>query len=441
MTSVRLIAVLAFFLALALSGVQPVRAESPSPSDHAAEAARLEERLARELAELEELKKTYAGLREREADLLEKLGLDHEDLSRLENIFREEAAESLSLLENSLIAPRNPSSLEPLRAWPQKNLFPGLTEIEFLADLLFQEMEVSGRIELFTGTFIDRDGIESSGQILRAGGLSAFYQNGDDFGFLHPLDGGRSYLAMPARPTRRQSRDIAAFMAGSGAALPLDLSSGAVFAHLDAGVSWRERLAAGGVLVWPIIGTALAALILILERLFVLGRLKGNSDAVFSRVKELASTGDWPACRDLCRDRRTPACRVILAGLEQNGRSFEMIDHAVQEAILGQLPKLERFLPTLGVLAAIAPLLGLLGTVTGMIETFRIITIFGSGDPRLMAGGISEALITTQLGLAVAMPIIVIHHFLERRVDAIADDMEEKGLALMGTLNGGAKVA
>ena len=77
--------------------------------------------------------------------------------------------------------------------------------------------------------------------------------------------------------------------------------------------------------------------------------------------------------------------------------------------------------------AAIAPLLGLLGTVTGMIDTFHVITVYGTGDPRMMSGGISEALVTTQLGLAVAVPIMILHHFLERRVDKILSDMEEKG--------------
>ncbi|MFP4225112.1 MAG: MotA/TolQ/ExbB proton channel family protein, partial [Desulfobacterales bacterium] len=95
--------------------------------------------------------------------------------------------------------------------------------------------------------------------------------------------------------------------------------------------------------------------------------------------------------------------------------------------VLRQVPRLERFIATLSILAAVAPLLGLLGTVTGMINTFQVITLFGTGDPKLMSGGISEALVTTQLGLAVAIPIMLLHHFLERRVDKILGDIEEKG--------------
>ena len=94
------------------------------------------------------------------------------------------------------------------------------------------------------------------------------------------------------------------------------------------------------------------------------------------------------------------------------------------------MPRLERFLAILAIFGAIAPLLGLLGTVTGMIDTFRVITLYGTGDPRMMSGGISEALITTELGLAVAIPIMLFHTFLSRRVDHLVGDMEEKAVAL-----------
>ena len=111
-----------------------------------------------------------------------------------------------------------------------------------------------------------------------------------------------------------------------------------------------------------------------------------------------------------------------------------MIESALSEAMLREAPRLERFLGALKVCAAVAPLLGLLGTVTGMINTFQVITTHGTGDPRLMAGGISEAMVTTQVGLAVAIPVMIVAAFLGRRVRNLSQDMEEKGLALMGTL-------
>jgi len=115
------------------------------------------------------------------------------------------------------------------------------------------------------------------------------------------------------------------------------------------------------------------------------------------------------------------------------GRDMEREDmeNVLQEAILSEIPGLERFLSTLGMLGAIAPLLGLLGTVTGMINTFHVITYYGTGDPRMMSAGISEALVTTMLGLTAAIPIMLFHSLLSRRVENIIAQMEEKAVTLV----------
>jgi biopolymer transport protein ExbB len=115
--------------------------------------------------------------------------------------------------------------------------------------------------------------------------------------------------------------------------------------------------------------------------------------------------------------------------------SREEMENALQEAILREIPPMERFLSTLGMLAAIAPLLGLLGTVTGMINTFHVITSHGTGDPRIMSGGISEALVTTMLGLAVAIPMLMAHTWLGRAVDKTIGEMEEKAVALVNMVH------
>jgi len=152
-------------------------------------------------------------------------------------------------------------------------------------------------------------------------------------------------------------------------------------------------------------------------------------------VTELVEKGDYKgAVKSTEAQSGRPTGNVLKAGLEQQGQPRDIIESSLAEAILKETPRLERFLPALKVLAAIAPLLGLLGTVTGMINTFHVITVHGTGDPRLMAGGISEALITTQLGLAVAIPILVITALLGRKANRIASDMEEKAMALIAAL-------
>ena len=111
------------------------------------------------------------------------------------------------------------------------------------------------------------------------------------------------------------------------------------------------------------------------------------------------------------------------------------MEDAIAESILHELPNVERFLPSIGILAGVAPLLGLLGTVTGMISTFDTITIFGSGQPRLMAGGISEALLTTAAGLVIAIPVLLIHSFLSSRADRLIADTERFSATLLNILS------
>lgn len=111
------------------------------------------------------------------------------------------------------------------------------------------------------------------------------------------------------------------------------------------------------------------------------------------------------------------------------------MDCTLEEQIIREQGRLERFISAVGVLASISPLLGLLGTVTGMIDTFQAITLYGTGDPRMMSTGISEALITTQAGLAIALPLLLAHHFLKRRVAALVANMEEAGQGMIAVLS------
>ena len=173
------------------------------------------------------------------------------------------------------------------------------------------------------------------------------------------------------------------------------------------------------------------ALIIALERMIFLRRVHANTDSVMGKVNELALEGKWQECDKIAKDKKgRPAYNVLKTGLCARAEERETLESVLQEAILKELPRLERFLPTLNIMGAIAPLLGLLGTVTGMISTFHVITLYGTGDPRMMSGGISEALVTTMLGLSVAIPIMLMHTFLSRRVDHIIGDMEEKAVAL-----------
>jgi biopolymer transport protein ExbB len=210
-----------------------------------------------------------------------------------------------------------------------------------------------------------------------------------------------------------------------------DFSRGAALKQLTHRSSLKDKIKKGGIIVWPILGIGLLALGIALERTLFLNRVHANTDRLMGRVNQLAGRGDWAGCDDILKpEKGKPVYNVLRAGLSAVNEKRETLESVLQEAILKELPRLERFLPALNIMGAVAPLLGLLGTVTGMIGTFQSITLYGTGDPRMMSGGISEALITTMLGLAVAIPIMLVHTFLRRRLEHIVGDMEEKAVAL-----------
>jgi biopolymer transport protein ExbB len=316
-----------------------------------------------------------------------------------------------------------------------KERFPGMQGIRDLVSVLETEMRASGEIRRYEGDFIGPEGRERNGTIVRAGAITAAYLLPEEGAGYLTLGKNRELTAVSGEPSWFVRRSLASYVRGESSHMPLDLSGGSVFKRLSEGRDFTDWVRAGGLLVWPIFLVGAVALILALERFVFLLRIRSNSDRIMSRITEMVGQGQWQECREFCaRNRRFPTCRVLGQVLEHLGATREAMENAIQEAILRQVPRLERFIPTLSILGAIAPLLGLLGTVTGMINTFQVITLFGTGDPKLMSGGISEALVTTQLGLAVAIPIMLLHHVLERRVDKILSDIEEKGNAFTLTL-------
>jgi len=154
----------------------------------------------------------------------------------------------------------------------------------------------------------------------------------------------------------------------------------------------------------------------------------------FERIFTLTTTAGAVRrqARDPDRPRKgNPLGRVLMVYEENRDADVETLELKLDDAILKEIPKLERGLNTVKVLAGVAPLLGLLGTVTGMIITFQAITLFGTGDPKLMAGGISQALVTTVLGLVAAIPLLLLHSFAAGRARTVQQILEEQSAGLI----------
>jgi len=398
-----------------------------------AEIASLEQSVAHEETNLLEVKGRFDGLLQREREVQTGFRQHWQDADRFLETYLATRKDVDTLLKSSLIQAESSSPLQMVNDADNPANSPTFADVRQLVEALFGELQSSGKIEIREGAFIGPDGTQVVGAILQLGDFNAYYRTTGGAGFLMRDKTADRLVAIPASSgwfDRNETR-IKHYFDGKADVLPVDLSKGEVFSQFESSQNLLEWLNAGGFLVWPILLVGAVAFLLILERMIFLARTRVSSEKLIRRIRQLAGEGSWQKCREYCAGHtQASVCRVLQAGLGHPGADREILESALQEALMKELPRLERFLSTISVLAAIAPLLGLLGTVSGMINTFHAITIHGTGDPRMLSGGISEALVTTQLGLMVAVPVLILHHFLERRVDALIGDMEEKSTAL-----------
>ena len=151
-------------------------------------------------------------------------------------------------------------------------------------------------------------------------------------------------------------------------------------------------------------------------------------------ILKAINDGDSAKALELAKAVEGPAREMLVDAVEHSDESKELVEEVMYERMLEVQPKLERLLPFIAVTAATAPLMGLLGTVTGMINTFKLITIFGTGDAKQLSSGISEALVTTEFGLIVAIPSLIMHALLNRRAQGVMANMERMAVAFVNGL-------
>ena len=367
--------------------------------------------------------------------------------SKMEMNFREisgnvrMAARDLeTLLRRAAARPGDADPLARIAPLLEEGYFPDIDDIAALAAVGLEEIAESGQVRIESRPYVGRDGLEVEGPVLSLGPFTSMYRTPKETGFLQVDPDSRRRVALSSLPSRGMRRDISAYMDGNRDAVPLDMSRGAALQQIEHSFSLGDQLRAGGLIVWPILLLALASIVIVIERFVFLRRVHGNTDRLMGTVTDLASRGDWDACDRIVREHENkgwPVVRVLRAGLGSRTESRGTVESVLQESILREMPNLERYLSALAIIGAVAPLLGLLGTVTGMITTFRTITLFGTGDPKLMSGGISEALVTTELGLIVAIPVMLLHTYLSRRADHIVCDLEEKAVTLTNIIEKG----
>lgn len=197
-----------------------------------------------------------------------------------------------------------------------------------------------------------------------------------------------------------------------------------------------ELMKAGGVLMLPIVLCSVIALAIVMERFWMLRRSRVVPDGLVHQSLEWVHAGQLDERRLADLRDGSPLGRVLAVGLVNRRSSREVMKESIEERGRQVAHELERFLNTLGTIAAITPLLGLLGTVVGMIEVFSVITRVGVGTPGELAGGISQALITTAAGISVAIPSLIFHRYFRGRVDELVLEMEQQAIMLVEVIKG-----
>jgi biopolymer transport protein ExbB len=195
-----------------------------------------------------------------------------------------------------------------------------------------------------------------------------------------------------------------------------------------------ELVKAGGYVMWPIILCSIAAAAIIVERLWTLQPKRVVPKELTNKVLQWIESHQLNDKMIQALEQNSPLGKVIAVGLANRNRPRDILVERVVDTGRHVVHELERFLGMLGTIASISPLLGLLGTVTGIIRAFNDMSLHGSGDPRILSGGIAEALITTAAGLLVAIPALVGYRYLRGRVEGLVVDMEKEAMKLVDVL-------
>ncbi len=386
--------------------------------------------------DLQKLVKDFEKLLAVEKQHIKDLENEQQEIDDIEGTVRAVVKDAISKARDNPITVEHPERIEILDQIKSSKRFPGMDWIKTLVDFYFQEMEESAKIIKRTGEFVGPDGKLTTGEIVRIGRFTTYYRLTDgSVGFLTPEADGRRLVAVTGDAPSHMLKSINEYFEGQTEVAPVDLSNGAFFVQLSKTDTLVDQFNAGGIFMWPILIVGALGILLGIERFIVLSTKSKASDKVMDHIKSMANQGNWQEAKNFCSSKsRIPTCQMLEGAIENVGHTQEVLENSLQEAILRQVPKLERFLPTIALFAVISPLLGLLGTVTGMITTFKVLMEVGTSNAGMLAGGISEALLTTKFGLVVAVPLMIIHHFLKSQVDGIINDMEEKGTSFAITL-------
>jgi biopolymer transport protein ExbB len=290
--------------------------------------------------------------------------------------------------------------------------------------------------ERFAGKALTPQGRLEGGQFALLGPVALFSSDQGDAAGVAELQLGSPEAAVVALPGQQHVASIREVTRTGSGDLPLDPTLGTALKISATKDGLITHIMKGGPVMVPIVLLGLFSLTVFVARWLVIGRIRVATPADLQVILGALRRGDRTKATAHASGIKGPVGEMLHRAIDHCRERKEYIEEVMYEKMIETKPRLEKLLPFLALSAAAAPLLGLLGTVTGMINTFNMITVFGTGDPKTLAGGISEALITTEFGLVVAIPSLLLHAILSRRVKGVLASMEQTTVAFINGLPG-----
>jgi biopolymer transport protein ExbB len=370
--------------------------------------------LRREQARTERLKTSFDANEQELETLNETLRIRIGDMGEMFGIVRQVASETKGTIESSLVTAQLKDRGDVANKLAGAAALPSIGDLRELQALLLEEMIESGKVIRFETEIEDAAGVTATRPVVRVGVFNAISENG--FLAYHP--GDRSLSELPRQPSRRYvSAATNFFDATSGnARMAIDPSRGNLLSLVILAPGLLEQVSFGGGVGYTILAMGAIGLIIAFTRLLSLQLISRRVRAQRKATEPMMDN---------------PLGRVYAVYAANTNAPPDALELKLDEAIMRETPKLERFQGVLKVIAGVAPLMGLLGTVVGMIKTFQTITLFGTGDPKLMADGISQALVTTVEGLIVAIPLVFLHSLISSMSKELIEILEEQSAGMV----------
>ncbi len=378
----------------------------------------IRKRLAAEKARAESLKRRFSGNEEEIRKLTQALQDKVGNLGELFGTVRQVAGDFQAHARESLVSAQYPQRSAWLDRLARSSRLPDVNELEKFWLLLQQEIQESGRVFSFPFEVVGADGTSRQRRVTRIGLFTAV--SGGRYLQFQPESGKLVELSRQPPDADQETAAALERAAGGMTEAVIDPSRGSLLGLLVQTPTLMERIRQGGLIGYIILALGALGLVIVLFRLAWLG-------LVGLRVRAQIRSPETPR-------ENNPLGRVLAVAAANPDEALDELEMQLDEAIVREMPGLTRGQALIKLLAGVAPLLGLLGTVTGMILTFQSISLFGTGDPRLMADGISQALITTVLGLVVAVPLLFMHTLISTRSKALVQILDEQTAGLLVTL-------